>query len=72
MREDCVKSMVSRCAYCQKNRLCMLHDLEPIVRNLKVLNLKKRIGVHNLSVTPVDKNGNGHIFVVFNHFSKHV
>ena len=46
--------------------------LDPGVRHLKVPNLRKCIGMDKLTVTPVDKNGNGHIFVVVNHFYKHV
>ena len=43
-----------------------------VVRPLKVPNLRKRIGIDNLTVTPVDKNGDGYILVVVNHFSKHI
>ena len=60
--------MVGKCAKCQKNCLRMVDYLEPVVRHLKVPNMRKRIGIDNLTVTPVDKNGNGHILVVVNHF----
>ena len=72
MRYDYIEEMVTKCANCQKNRRRMVDYLEPIVRHLKVPNLRKRIGIDNLTVTPVDKNGNGHILVIVNHFSKHV
>ena len=45
---------------------------KPVVRHLKVTNLRKHIGMDNLTVTPVDKNGNSHILVIANNFSKHV
>ena len=64
--------MVSRCAGCLKNRLRIVDYLVPVVRHLKVPNLRKRIGLDNLMVTPVDKNGNNHILVVVNHFSTNV
>ena len=72
MRYDYIKVMVARCARCQKNWLRMVDYLEPFVRHLMVPNLRKRIGMDNLTVTPVDKNGNMHILMVVNHFSKHV
>ena len=42
---------------------------ELVVRHLKVPNLKKRIVMDNLIVTPVDMNGNDHILMIVNHFS---
>ena len=72
MRYDYIEDVVARCAGCQKNRLRMLDYLEPVVRHLKVSNMRKCIGMDNLTVTPVDKNGDGHILVVVNHFSEHV
>ena len=47
----------------------MVDYLEPVVRYLKLQNLKKHIGMGNLKVTRVDKNGNENIMVVVNHFS---
>ena len=55
-----------------KNRLRMVDYLEPVVRHLKVPYLRKRIGMDNLSITPVDKNGNSHLLVIVNHYAKHV
>ena len=38
----------------------MVNYLEPVVRYLKVLTLRKRIAMDNLTITPVDKNGSSH------------
>ena len=54
MRCDYIEEMVSRCAGCQKNRLRMVGYLKPMLRHLKVPNLRKRIDMDNLTVTPVD------------------
>ena len=62
MRYDHIEEMVSGCAECKKNRLRMVGYLEQVVHQLKVPNLSKRICMENLIVTPVDKNGNRHIF----------
>ena len=72
MRYDNIKEIVSRCAGCQINCLRMVGYLDPVVRQLKVPNLRKRIGMEKLPVRPVDKNGNSHILVMVNHLSKHV
>ena len=72
MRYDFIEDMVSKCANCQKNRVRMVDYLEPVVRHLKVPHLRKRIGMDNLTITPVDKNGNNHLLVIVNHYSKHV
>ena len=70
MRCDYIKEKVGKCANCQENRLCMADYLEHIVRHFKVPNLRKRIGIDNLAVTQIDKNGYGQILVVVNHFCK--
>ena len=72
MRYDYIEEMVGKCAGCKKNRIQMVEYLEPVVRHLKLPNLRKHIGIDNLMVTPVDKNGKDHLLVEVSHFSKHV
>ena len=69
---DYIQKMVAKCAHCQKNRLRMIDYLKPVVCHLKILNLRKRIGIDIFTVTPEDKTGNGHILVVVKAFLKHV
>ena len=50
----------------------MVDYLKPVVRHLKVRNLRKLFGMGNLSITPVDKNGNSRLLGIVNHYAKHV
>jgi hypothetical protein len=67
-----VEEKVSSCAICQKDRLGMQDFVEPVVRHLKPPHARSRVGVDNLTVTPKDDKGNGHLVVVVDHFTKYV
>ena len=67
-----VQDFISGCAICQKDRLGMTDNLQPVVRHIKPPHQRSRVGVDRLTVTPTDKNGNSTLIVVVEHFTKHV
>ena len=72
MRYDYIEEMIGKCGNCQKNRLRMVDYLELGVRHLKVLYLRKRILIDNLTITSVEQNGNSHLLVIVNYYFNHV
>ena len=50
----------------------MTDYIEPITRHLKPKHRRQRVGVDNLSITPKDAAGNGHLIVIVDHSSKYV
>ena len=67
-----VQDFISGCAICQKDRLGMTDNLQPVVRHIKPPHQRSRVGVDRLTVTPADKSGNNTLIVVVEHFTKHV
>ena len=67
-----IAEQVAACPTCQKDRLLMSDYLEPVVRHLKPKHRRQRVGVDNLTVTPKDAAGNGHLIVIVDHFTKYV
>jgi hypothetical protein len=67
-----IAEQVSACPTCQKDRLLMSDYIEPVVRHLKPKHRRQRVGVDNLTVTPKDAAGNGHLIVIVDHFTKYV
>ena len=67
-----VAEWVSQCPRCQKDRLGMTNNLEPIVRHLKPPHHRARIGVDRLTVTPADEEGNCNLIVLVEHYTKYV
>jgi hypothetical protein len=65
-----VSDFVATCPICQKDRLGMVDNLQPIVRHLKPLHRRAMVGVDTLTVTPTDKDGNCLLLVVVNHTTK--
>ena len=65
-----VAEFVATCPICQKDRLGMTDNIEPIVRHLRHKNQRQAIGVDRLTVTPQDKYGNNNIIVVVVHMTK--
>ena len=63
---------VAACPICQKDRLLMSDYIEPVIRHLKPTHRRQRVGVDNLTVTPKDAAGNGHLIVIVDHFSKYM
>ena len=72
VRYDQIEDMIMRCPICQKDRLRVMDRIEPVVRHLKPPHARSRVGEDNLTVTPVDANGNGHLVVIVCHFTKYV
>ena len=62
-----VQEFISNCAICQKDRLRMTDNLQPVVRHIKPPHQRSRVGVDRLTVTPVDKNGNNTLIVMVEH-----
>lgn len=67
-----VTEFINNCSICQKERLTAADGVTAIVRHLKPPHNRCRIGIDDLSISPVDKNGNGSLTVIVNHYSKHV
>jgi hypothetical protein len=65
-----VAEFVATCPICQKDRLGMTDNIQPIIRHLKPLHRRSIVGVDTLKVTPPDKAGNCLITVITNHFTK--
>lgn len=66
-----VAEFVSSCPVCQKFRLAMMDNIEPVYRHLKPDHHRRRVGVDRVTITPADENGNDNAVVVVDHFSKH-
>jgi hypothetical protein len=66
-----VQDFINQCPICQKDRLGLSAQLEPISRHLKPPHFKSVIGSDTLTVTPVDEYGNSYLTVIVNHFTKH-
>ena len=64
--------MIMECPVCQKDRNEQTDKIEPSVRHIKPPHWRARVGVDNLKVTPADANGNEHLIVVVDQFSRHV
>lgn len=65
-----VRDFIAECPICQKLRIHMVDQIEPIVRHLKPPHQRSAVGVDTLTVTPVDTNGNLYCVVIVNHFTK--
>ena len=65
-----VADFVSMCATCQKTRREMSLGLKPIIRNLKPPHSRSAIGIDAVEITPHGANGQTHINVVVNLFTK--
>jgi hypothetical protein len=68
---DVVRDFVAECPICQKLRIHMVDQLEPIVCHLKPPHQRSVVGVDTLTVTPADSYGNQYCIVIVNHFTKH-
>jgi hypothetical protein len=66
-----VQDFINQCPICQKDRLGLSPQLEPITRHLKPAHFKSVIGADTLTVTPADDSGNCYLTVIVNHFTKH-
>jgi hypothetical protein len=67
-----VHDLVQECVNCQKNRRRLSHKLVPITRTLKPPESRSAIGIDAVTITPPGKNGETHIYVVVNLFTKMV
>lgn len=67
-----VQNLVSECATCQKTRSTLEHALKPIIRHLKMDTHRSAVGIDNVEITPRGKNGETHIVVCINLFTKYV
>jgi hypothetical protein len=66
-----VQDFINQCPICQKDRLGLSPQLEPITRHLKPPHFKSVIGADTLTITPADELGNCYLTVIVNHFTKH-
>ena len=53
-----IADKVASCPTCQKIRLNMVSDIQPIIKSLNVEHSRSRIGIDTLTITPADKYGN--------------
>ena len=67
-----VSDMISQCANCQKTRKERKDRLIPIIRTLKPPHSRSAIGIDALAITPHGKNGDTHIILIVNLYSKMV
>jgi hypothetical protein len=65
-----IAEKIAECPTCQKTRLRYAYTLPSENLNLKVQHCRRRVGVDTLTITPVDKFGNGLAIIVVDHFSK--
>lgn len=66
-----IAEFVQTCPVCQKERLGLADQLQPVVRVLHPEHQRATVGIDNLTIVP-DKNGNENLIVLVNHFTKHV
>jgi len=66
-----IAEFVQTCPVCQKERLGLADQLQPVVRVLHPEHQRATVGIDNLALT-TDKNGNGNLIVLVNHFTKHI
>lgn len=66
-----IAEFVKTCPVCQKERLGLADQLQPVVRVLHPEHQRATVGIDNLAL-PEDKNGNANLVVLVNHFTKHV
>ena len=67
-----VQDMVDECATCQKFRLGLRDQLNPVSRVLEPQHHRCIIGVDTLSITPESKDGYKAIITMVNHYTHHV
>jgi hypothetical protein len=65
-----IDDLIIKCSTCQKARLRYGYTYPAENLNLKTDNIRSRVGVDTLTITPVDVYGNYLAIVVVNHFSK--
>ena len=66
-----IVDMVGECPVCQKPRLGMDNSIKPIVRHMKPPNARSTIGIDALEISPKGEQGETHIIVCVNLFTKH-
>ena len=66
-----IADFVSSCACCEKTRRERKNRLIKIPRTLKPPHARSVIGIDAVKITPAGKNGESHILVIVNLFSKH-
>jgi hypothetical protein len=65
-----IGELIAACATCQKTKEEMVTSLPSKNLHLKPPYYRKRIGIDTLTLTPVDKFGNGLAIVIVEHFPK--
>jgi hypothetical protein len=65
-----VRDFVKACVNCEKTRRERSQRLVPVVRHLKPPHSRSAIGIDGLAITPHGPNGETHILVVINLFTK--
>lgn len=65
-----VDEFVATCPICQKDRLGMVDNVQPLILTLKPEQRRSMVGIDTLTVTPPDELGNTYILVIVNHFTK--
>ncbi len=66
-----VSDLVSECPTCLKTRATLEHALQPIIRHLKPPHHRSVLGIDSLEISPTGKNGETHLLVCVNIFTKH-
>ena len=51
-----IMDFIATCPVCQKERLTALDGISPIIRHIKPMHKRSRIGIDDLAITPIDKN----------------
>ena len=69
IRIEAVREWVRECPTCQKTRQTGIHGLPEQTLSLKPPHYRRTVGVDHVTVTPVDKHGNGCVILVVEHFS---
>jgi hypothetical protein len=69
--EKVVRQLVADCPRCQKDRLVVAGDIQPVTRHLIPEDHRTRLGIDALTITPEDHQGNKCAIVVVEQKTKH-
>jgi len=67
-----IADLISECPTCLKTRSTLMHGIEPVIRTLKPEHQRSAIGIDEVEITPNGVEGQTHILVIVNLYTKHV
>lgn len=67
-----IANLISECPTCLKTRSTLMHGIKPVIRSLKPPHQRSAVGIDAVEITPNGIEGQTHILVIVNLFTKHV